>query len=192
MLYWEKKPCGLSLRANYADRGTAACSAKLVPTFADRGCCVVSATNSHSRILGFLNRIRYYFFQVAELYSRGWVDPVLDPLLIRKSGSTGNRTWDLWICSQELWSLDEVNLNNDLCFARCWFEIINCVHTLWMLLVSISWVNRRRMYNTTSLQTCRMATHRQDAGMWYSCTFLFCFNETGLVSMAFEYLKLVQ
>jgi hypothetical protein len=41
----------------------------------------------------------YYFFEVApQLYSRGWVDPVPDPLLLRKSGSAGNRTRDLWIC----------------------------------------------------------------------------------------------
>jgi hypothetical protein len=48
--------------------------------------------------LGFLYWSRYFFFQV--------VDPVLDPLLLRKSGSTGNRNQDLWICSQELWPLD--------------------------------------------------------------------------------------
>jgi hypothetical protein len=30
-------------------------SAKLVPTFADRGCHVVSATDPHDRILGFLD-----------------------------------------------------------------------------------------------------------------------------------------
>jgi hypothetical protein len=36
------------------------------------------------------------------LYSRGWVDPVPDPVLLRKSGSFGNRTQDLWICNQEL------------------------------------------------------------------------------------------
>jgi hypothetical protein len=47
-------------------------SAKLVPTFADIGCRVVSATDPHGRILGFLGRSRYYFFQVArQLYSRG-------------------------------------------------------------------------------------------------------------------------
>jgi hypothetical protein len=34
------------------------------------------------------------------------VDPVPDPLLLRKSGSSGNRTRDLRICSQELWPLD--------------------------------------------------------------------------------------
>jgi hypothetical protein len=45
------------------------------------------------------------FYQVAsQLYSRGWVDPVPDPLLF--SGSAGNRTRGLRICSQELWSLD--------------------------------------------------------------------------------------
>jgi hypothetical protein len=65
-------------------------SAKLVPTFADRGCHVVSVTDSHGCILGFLDRSRYYFFQVApQLYSRGWVDPVPDPLRLRKSGSAG-------------------------------------------------------------------------------------------------------
>jgi hypothetical protein len=30
------------------------------------------------------------------------VDPVPDPLLLRKFGSAGNRTQDLWISSQEL------------------------------------------------------------------------------------------
>jgi hypothetical protein len=34
------------------------------------------------------------------------VDPVPDPLLLRKSGSAGNRTWDLWVSSQELRTLD--------------------------------------------------------------------------------------
>jgi hypothetical protein len=30
------------------------------------------------------------------------VDPVPDPLLLRKPGSAWNGTRDLWICSQEL------------------------------------------------------------------------------------------
>jgi hypothetical protein len=30
------------------------------------------------------------------------VYPVADPLLLKKFGSAGNRTRDLWICSQEL------------------------------------------------------------------------------------------
>jgi hypothetical protein len=78
-------------------------SAKLVSTFADRGCRVVSATDPHGRILGFLDRSRYFSIQVApQLYSRGLVEPVPEPLLLRKSGSAGNRTWDVWICSEEL------------------------------------------------------------------------------------------
>jgi hypothetical protein len=55
----------------------------------------------------FYTRSHYFSIQVApQLYSRGWVDPVPDPLLLRKSGSAGNRTRDLCICSQELWPLD--------------------------------------------------------------------------------------
>jgi hypothetical protein len=39
-------------------------------------------------------RSRYFFFQVAgQLYLRGWVDFIPDPLLLTKSGSAGNRTW---------------------------------------------------------------------------------------------------
>jgi hypothetical protein len=54
---------------------------------------VVSTTDSYGRILGFLDRSRYFFFEVApQLYSRGWVDPVPDPLFLRKSGNAGNRT----------------------------------------------------------------------------------------------------
>jgi hypothetical protein len=34
------------------------------------------------------------------------VDPVPDPQLVRKSGSAGNQTRDLWIFSQELCPLD--------------------------------------------------------------------------------------
>jgi hypothetical protein len=34
------------------------------------------------------------------------VDPVSDPLLLRKFGSTRNLTQDIWVSSQELWPLD--------------------------------------------------------------------------------------
>jgi hypothetical protein len=43
-----KKLRGLSLRANYTDRRL---STKLVPSFADRGCRVVSATDPYGSIL---------------------------------------------------------------------------------------------------------------------------------------------
>jgi hypothetical protein len=47
-------------------------SAKLVPTLAGRECRVVSAIDPHGCILGFIDQIRYYFFQVApQLYSQG-------------------------------------------------------------------------------------------------------------------------
>jgi hypothetical protein len=74
-----------------------------MPTFVVRGCRVDSATDPPSRQFGFLDRSRYFFIQVApQLSSRGRVDPVTDPLLLRKSGSAGNQTRELWICSQEL------------------------------------------------------------------------------------------
>jgi CBS-domain-containing membrane protein len=45
---------------------------KLVPTFADIGCHVVSVTDPHGRIVGFLDRSSSFFFQAApQLYSRG-------------------------------------------------------------------------------------------------------------------------
>jgi hypothetical protein len=45
-------------------------SARLVPTSADRGCHVVSVTDPYARIVGFLDRSRYCFFQEApQLYS---------------------------------------------------------------------------------------------------------------------------
>jgi hypothetical protein len=78
--------------------------AKLVSTFTDRQYFVVSTTDLHGRILGFLDRSRYLLLQVPpQLYSRGWVDPVPDPLLLRLYYSAGNRIWNLWICSQEIW-----------------------------------------------------------------------------------------
>jgi hypothetical protein len=68
-------------------------SEKLVPTFADRGCHVVSVMDPYSHNLDFLDWSRYFFFQEApQLYSWGWEDHVPDLLLFRKSGSTGNRT----------------------------------------------------------------------------------------------------
>jgi hypothetical protein len=83
-------PQSVSLLYRPTDRRS---STKLVPTSEDKGCRVVSATDSHGRMLGFLDRSRYLFFKVApQLYSRDWADPVPDWLLLRKSGSAGNRS----------------------------------------------------------------------------------------------------
>jgi hypothetical protein len=75
-------------------------SAKLLPNFADSGCHVVSATDPHVCILGFLDRSHYCFFQVApQLYSRGWMGSFSDPLLLKnllapgiKAGTSGSVT----------------------------------------------------------------------------------------------------
>jgi hypothetical protein len=81
---------------------------KVVPTYLRIEGVAWSAQRIPTVInLGFLDRSRYFFFQVApQLSSRGWVDPVPDPLLLRKSGNAGNQTQDLGICSQKLWPLD--------------------------------------------------------------------------------------
>jgi hypothetical protein len=53
--------------------------------------------------LSFLDLSRKLFFQVApQLSSRGRVDLVPEPFLLRKSCSAGNRTRHLCVCSQEL------------------------------------------------------------------------------------------
>jgi hypothetical protein len=47
--------------------------------FTDTRCHVVSVTDhfGHTSILGLIDRILYFIFQVApQLYSRGWVDPL--------------------------------------------------------------------------------------------------------------------
>jgi CBS-domain-containing membrane protein len=56
----KKKLHGLSPRANYTDRATAACRRSDCQLFADRGCHVVSVTDPYGRMLGFLDRSRYF------------------------------------------------------------------------------------------------------------------------------------
>ena len=58
------------------------------------------------------------------------MDSVPDPLLLRISGSAGNRTRDLCICSQKLWPLDHRggrnnmnNIINDKWQQTFWFDI---------------------------------------------------------------------
>jgi hypothetical protein len=82
------------------------------------------------------------------------VDPVPDPLLLRKSGSAGNQTRDLRACSQELRRLDhrsgriityvQQSLSRELCLkSKCF-----CFLTRWMLEIPITneilvWMLRR-------------------------------------------------
>jgi hypothetical protein len=68
---------GLSPRANYTDRPTAACRRS---DSADRGCHVVNVTDP-TAVFSVSRQEPLLFYQVApQLYSRGWVDPVKDPL----------------------------------------------------------------------------------------------------------------
>jgi hypothetical protein len=82
-IYTNNKLHGLSSRANYTDRATAVSRRS--------GCRLLrinGATWSAWRIpaavfSGFSRREPLRFYQVApQLYSRGWVDPVPDPLLV--------------------------------------------------------------------------------------------------------------
>jgi hypothetical protein len=63
-------------------------SAKLVSTIVKRGWRVVSAADIYSLNLGFLDQRRV----APHLCSRDWLDPVPDPLHLRKSGSPRNWT----------------------------------------------------------------------------------------------------
>jgi hypothetical protein len=103
----QNKLCGFLVPkwTNYTDRWLA-WQAKLLPTFAGGGFCVVSAMNPYGCWSQFSRPEPLLFHQVApQLFSHSWVNPVPDPLLLRKSGSVVNRSLDLWICSQDLWLL---------------------------------------------------------------------------------------
>jgi hypothetical protein len=51
---------GLSPRANYTDRATTDCQRSDCKLLRIEGCHVVSVTNPFGRILGFLDRSRYF------------------------------------------------------------------------------------------------------------------------------------
>jgi hypothetical protein len=98
----------LSPQAYYTDWATATCRRNLVPIFVDRGVSSGQRGGSSTVVnLSYLDQSRYISFQYLLIYShKGWVDHIPDPLLLRKSGSAGNRTRDLWVSSQELWLPD--------------------------------------------------------------------------------------
>jgi hypothetical protein len=98
---------GFSPQANYTNRVTAACRPSWCQLFRIEGVAWSAQRIPTAVNLGFLDRSCYLSIQVVpQLFSRAWVDPVPDPLLLRKCGSPGNRTRDLWICKKKLWSLD--------------------------------------------------------------------------------------
>jgi hypothetical protein len=91
-------------RTNYTDWATVTCRRNLVLTFADRGVSRGQRGGTRTAVnLSFLDRSRYFLFQVAPHLSAQWLSgPFPDPLLLGKSGNAGNRNLDLWVSSQEL------------------------------------------------------------------------------------------
>jgi hypothetical protein len=82
----------MSLRAKYtAERPPLV--GEVSASFCGRRVPRVSVTDLYGRILGFLDRSRYFLFQepLNCTQEAEW-NPVLDSLFFRKSGSTGNRT----------------------------------------------------------------------------------------------------
>jgi CBS-domain-containing membrane protein len=60
------------MRVNYFRQSDRRLSPKLMPTFANGRFHVISVTDPYGRILGFLDRSDYFFFQIApQLYTRG-------------------------------------------------------------------------------------------------------------------------
>jgi hypothetical protein len=95
------KCSGFSPKANYTHRATAACrrieriegipwSAQWIPT----------AVN-----FGLLDRSRYFLEIASQLFSRGWVEPVLDPLLVKNLVSPGNEPDTSWSVARNSWLL---------------------------------------------------------------------------------------
>jgi hypothetical protein len=75
--------------------------------FADRRVSRGRRDRSSTAVISVSRPKPLLFFQAApQLYSRGWMVPVPDPILVKKCGSVGNRIRYFWICSQELWPLD--------------------------------------------------------------------------------------
>jgi hypothetical protein len=86
---FKNKLRGLSPRAKYIPTERP----PFVGEVADRRRHVVIAAETLRPYFRFLDRSRYYFFQIPpQLYSQGWMDPVPDPLNLRKSGSAKTRT----------------------------------------------------------------------------------------------------
>jgi hypothetical protein len=75
-------------------------SAKLVPTYADRGVSH-GQRNRSPRPYSQISRPEPLLFlpSSSSVVLTRLSDPITEPLLLGKSGSVGNRTRDLWMCS---------------------------------------------------------------------------------------------
>jgi hypothetical protein len=90
--------------------------------------------------LSFLDRSRNVLEIDPQLSSRDWVDPVPDQLLFRKTGNTGNRNQDHWICSQEPQRRFKAEV---ACFNRIIHLPVICPYASWGT-TSRNWMGERR------------------------------------------------
>jgi hypothetical protein len=99
ILHIKTNSVAISPLVKYTDRWTAADSEDSAE-FAGTGCCIVSATGTHGRFIRFSRPEPLLIHPSSALIILTMLSgPVPDPLLVRKSGSAGNRTRNLWICS---------------------------------------------------------------------------------------------
>jgi hypothetical protein len=119
----------------------------------------------------FFNQVAPQLTSRGSRGSRGWVDPVPDPLLLRKSGSAGNRSRDLCICSQKLWPLDH---RGGLLFLKFISKLYIFITLLLIIL------------RTYSIQYCLIMYHLSDLTHFIdSCVFLTLFNPRLLMPTKF-------
>jgi hypothetical protein len=164
-------------------------SAKFMPFFQDRGCHVVSATDPYGRNLAFLDRSRYCLFQVApQLSSRDWMDPVPDPLLLRKCGNAGNRTRTSVSVARN-WPTDHrrglfhvlIELNIKQCMTCALRNSFFGFHTLYHIIAistALNWFWRQTITCTTAILAemgleCKRKREEGRKLLQEVCTFVF-------------------
>jgi len=115
------------------------------------------------------------------------VDPVPDPLLLRKSGSAGDRTRDLCICSQKLWPLDH---RGGLFFSY------TAVYLTMTVFLSINITDSLRLYPSTPIDQyfsrwksahshpLYLSTHKSYAGFEHLLRVPLCSHFIGQLSLS--------
>jgi hypothetical protein len=147
-VFFSNKLHGISPRANCAYRATAACRRSDCQLFADIGCHVQRdwSVRSYS---WFSIQEPLLFYQVApQLYSRGWVDPVPDPLpFFLDSARNRNRASGSVAENSDHWTTEAVpyRVYSYLRDSAIQFESTNC------------WISIQR-YSVTVCYWCRNRT----------------------------------
>jgi hypothetical protein len=123
-----KKLRGLSPQENYTDRATVACRPRECQHL-----WIESVALTAQRILTAVSLdcldpepLLFHSSSSSVILTRLWTSvPV--PLLLRKSGSAGNRTRDLCICSKKFWPLDH---GGGLVYIQSFIKIRSGIQTL--------------------------------------------------------------